>query len=105
VVLRLGSPRALGDHPFLSYPFTWSITLLNLFINRSQLQDIGAEKWYWLGLAFSAAHMLYGKKAIGLLNRIKQDVPKGNSTQSMAESGVDGFAGLGFHDYGASDSD
>ena len=29
--------------------------------------------------------MLYGKKAIRLLDMIKQDVPKGNCTKSMGE--------------------
>ncbi|GAM83625.1 hypothetical protein ANO11243_016130 [Dothideomycetidae sp. 11243] len=69
----------------LGYPVNYSLALLNLAIARNQLHVAGAAKWYAMGLLFSLGHIaVYGKRALGLLADIRNDVPKGNSTHSMA---------------------
>ncbi|KAF2501425.1 hypothetical protein BU16DRAFT_522397 [Lophium mytilinum] len=67
----------------LGYPFTWTVSGLNFLFDRSALSASGAATWYAAGALLSAAHMLYGKKALGLLDDISNDVPKGNSAHSM----------------------
>jgi len=68
----------------LGYPANYILGILNLLIARDQLKAAGSEKWYWLGLLFSAGHIaIYAKGALKLLSDIKEDVPKGNSTYSM----------------------
>ncbi|KAF7906307.1 hypothetical protein EAF00_000586 [Botryotinia globosa] len=69
----------------LGYPGTCVLGVLNLLVARPQLKVAGAEKWYAMGLLFSVAHVaIFGKRALKLLAEIKGDVPKGNSTFSMA---------------------
>ncbi|TGO41635.1 hypothetical protein BHYA_0018g00060 [Botrytis hyacinthi] len=69
----------------LGYPGTYVLGMLNLLVARPQLKVAGAQKWYALGLLCSVGHIaIYGKRALKLLAEIKGDVPKGNSTCSMA---------------------
>ncbi len=69
----------------IGYPTNYALALLNLAVARKALYAAGATKWYLLGLAFSFGHIaIYGKRAIKLLADIRNDVPKGNSTHSMA---------------------
>lgn len=68
----------------LGYPANYILAILNLLLSREQVLASGADKWYMLGLLFSAGHIaIFGKRAIKLLAEIKNDVPKGNSTYSM----------------------
>lgn len=68
----------------LGYPTNYALALLNLGIARRELHN-GAGWWYAAGLLFSFGHIaIYGKKALGLLADIRNDVPKGNSSHSMA---------------------
>ncbi|KAF7949817.1 uncharacterized protein EAE97_003326 [Botrytis byssoidea] len=69
----------------LGYPGTCVLGVLNLLIGRPQLKVVDAQKWYAMGLLFSVAHVaIFGKRALKLLAEIKEDVPEGNSTFSMA---------------------
>ncbi|KAF4634782.1 hypothetical protein G7Y89_g3307 [Cudoniella acicularis] len=68
----------------LGYPGTYVLAVLNLIIGRNEMVAVGGDKWYWLGLMFSAAHIVfYARKALKLLAEIKADIPKGNPTYSM----------------------
>ncbi|KAI0452048.1 hypothetical protein F5B21DRAFT_484946 [Xylaria acuta] len=62
------------------YPINYILGILNLLLSQDQL---GSTKWYILGLLFSFAHMLFVRKALGLIADIENDVPKGNVTHSM----------------------
>lgn len=68
----------------LGYPTNYILGISNLLISRPELKAAGSESWYWMGLLFSVGHIaIYGKRALGLLKDIREDVPRGNSTHSM----------------------
>lgn len=69
----------------LGYPINYALALLNLTLARDELYAASAAKWYFLGLLFSIGHIaIYGKGALNLLADIRNDVPRGNSTHTMA---------------------
>jgi hypothetical protein len=71
---------------FTSFPLSLTTGIGNFFVNSKGLRSNGALKWYWLGVAFTASHLLvYGRTALGLLANIRNDEPKGNPTESMGK--------------------
>ena len=66
---------------FTFYPISSLLAIANIYTG-----DAGeAKKFYWAGLAFTIGHFLFGKKAIRLLNAIKTDESKGNSTTDLKD--------------------
>ncbi|KXH65044.1 hypothetical protein CSAL01_13057, partial [Colletotrichum salicis] len=43
----------------LGYPLNYVLGVLNLLIDRHELQSTGSTSWYTMGLVFSLAHMAY----------------------------------------------
>lgn len=67
------------------FPMSFGAGIANTFTHRAGLQTAGALKWYWLGVAFTAAHFLYAPTAIRLLKAIQAGHPDGQTTKSMGE--------------------
>ena len=75
VYMPLGLRRIL-----FFYPGTLLLALANIFVGNPG----DAAIWYWIGLGFTIGHVaVYGKTAVGLLNRMKDDESKGNGTVDM----------------------
>ncbi|TPX14115.1 uncharacterized protein E0L32_000509 [Thyridium curvatum] len=63
------------------YPANYILGTLNLLVPGDD--PAGSTKWYWLGLLFSIAHMLYLPMALRRIAAIEKGVPKGNVAHSM----------------------
>jgi hypothetical protein len=69
----------------LGYPANYALALLNLAMARDELYSTGSTKWYLLGFLFSFGHIgIYGSTAMKLLADIRNGIPRGNVTHSMA---------------------
>lgn len=79
--LQKGTWLPLG----LSFPMSIGVGLANIFTHGESLQANGALKWYWLGVGFTAAHFLYGPKAMRLLTDIQAGGSDGKATKPMGE--------------------
>ena len=75
-------PRALLVI-LVGFPASMVSGISSVSIKSWPLQENGAHKWYWAGIAFTFAHFIYGPRALRLLDDIQEDRPKGNSTTSM----------------------
>ncbi|KAH6869501.1 hypothetical protein B0T10DRAFT_523737 [Thelonectria olida] len=67
----------------IGYPLNYALGILNLLINRDELQATGSTSWYTIGLLFSIAHMAYLTTALKWIGNIENGFPKGNVTYSM----------------------
>ena len=65
------------------FPASLISGISSISIKSWSLQQNGAHKWYWAGIAFTLAYFIYGPTALGLLTDIQEDRPKGNSTASL----------------------
>jgi hypothetical protein len=66
----------------LSFPASMAAALLNVYLQTaaSGYADI---RWYGLGAFFTGAHFLWAPWAVKMLNAIRADEPRGESTASL----------------------
>ncbi|EJP61201.1 hypothetical protein HC256_009840 [Beauveria bassiana] len=64
---------------FTIYPLTWCTAIANLPVDKLVQQSKPAFILYILGLAFSLGHMLWGPRAMSLLNSIKEKKGQGST--------------------------
>ncbi|KAK2603641.1 hypothetical protein QQS21_004222 [Conoideocrella luteorostrata] len=64
---------------FTVYPLTWGTAIANLPVGKLVHQSKPAFVLYVLGLAFSLGHMLWGRRAMSLLNSIRENRGQGST--------------------------
>ncbi|WWD05704.1 hypothetical protein V865_003785 [Kwoniella europaea PYCC6329] len=71
---------------FSSFPWSAGAGLTNLYTLRNTPWRVGGAKmFYAFGVGLAFGHMIFGPKALGLLEKIRNGEPSGRPTETLAE--------------------